>query len=74
MMLAFPLFFYHGYAQIIVLMVVQFFEILRFLVTWPYNVKWRNVYRLVLELILLLIFCMILFIRLIVVRLTSGNT
>ena len=52
MMLAFPLFFYHGYAQISVLIVVQAFEILRFIITWPYNTKWRNIYRLVLEIVL----------------------
>ena len=65
MMIAFPLFFYHGYAQIAVLIVVQAFEILRFVITWPYNTKWRNVYRLVLEAILLTIFCLMKIIRVI---------
>lgn len=72
-MLSFPLFYRFGFAQIIVLMVLQGFEILRFLITWPYNSKWRNIYRLVLESVLMTIFAMVLFIQLIVARLTSGN-
>lgn len=48
MMLTFPLFYDYGYAQVIVLMVIQSFEIARFCFVWPYNTKWRNIYRLVL--------------------------
>lgn len=57
MMLTFPIFYYSGQAQIICLVVIQVGEVVRFCITWPFSKKWRNVYRLLLEIVLLLIFC-----------------
>lgn len=72
MMMAFTCFYYQGFAQPIALVIVQVGEIVRFCLTWPYRHRWRNIYRLVLECILLVIFGLIYFIQLIVYNLIRG--
>ena len=74
MMLTFPLFFNYVYAQVIVLIVIQGLEIIRFIFTWPYASKWRNVARLFLESVLEGVFVLVLFIELIIVYLTESKT
>lgn len=59
MMLTFPIFYYSGQAQIICLVILQVGEVVRFCLTWPFSKKWRNIYRLLLEIVLLLIFCIV---------------
>lgn len=73
MMMAFTAFYYETFAQPIALVVIQVGEIVRFCLTWPFNAKWRNVYRLTLELILLTIFALVYFIELIVYNLIRGT-
>lgn len=72
MMMAFTCFYYESFAQPIALLVIQIGEIVRLCLTWPYASKWRNIYRLVLEIILLAIFALIYFIQLIVYNLIRG--
>lgn len=66
MMMAFTCFFYESNAQPIVLSIIQIGEIVRFCLTWPFATKWRNIYRLVLEIVLLAIFALFYFIELVV--------
>ena len=72
MMMAFTSFYYESFAQPIALCIIQIGEIVRFCLTWPYAAKWRNIVRLVLEIILLAIFALIYFIQLIVYNLIRG--
>lgn len=44
------------YGCISCLIVLQSLEIIRFLLSWPYSAKWRNLYMLSLEITLLVIF------------------
>jgi hypothetical protein len=73
MMMALTTFYSEAFAQPLVLVAIQVCEIIRFCFTWPFCSKWRNVYRLVLELILLTIFGLIYFIGLIVYNLIRGS-
>lgn len=56
MMLTFPLFYVSGNTALLLLMVIQVFEIIRFCLTWPYAKRWRNITRLCLDVTLLLVF------------------
>lgn len=56
MMITLPLFYMTKNAQISVLMAIQFFEIIRFIVVWPFKSKVRNFIRLGLEIILMIFF------------------
>lgn len=73
MMLSFPIFYKFGFAQVVALVTIQFVEILRFIFTWPYIQKWRNVFRLTLEVILFAVFAFILFIEIIVINITKAT-
>ena len=54
---ALPLFSDFTHGGISCLVVIQFLEIIRFLLTWPFFSLWRNIYRLVMEISLFLFFC-----------------
>jgi hypothetical protein len=56
MMITLPLFYMTKNAQISVLMAIQFLEIIRFIVVWPFKSKVRNFIRLGLEIILMIFF------------------
>ena len=71
MMLAFPLFYDYTYAQIIALICIQILEIIRISISKPYIAKWRNIYKIVLECILLTLFCLIFFIQLLIMLITN---
>lgn len=60
MVISLPLFYDTIHAQAGVLIFLQLMEILRFIFTWPYHKKWRNIFRLVLELVLLTFFVSVL--------------
>jgi len=49
MIISLPIFYHTTHAQAAVLILLQALEIVRFVVIWPFNQKWRNIYRLVLE-------------------------
>ena len=53
---ALPLFSEFTHGPISCLVVIQCLEIIRFSFTWPFFALWRNIYRLVLEVVLLLFF------------------
>ena len=55
-MISLPLFYTTRNAQIGVLMVIQLFEIARFIVVWPFKSKIRNFIRLALEICLMAFF------------------
>lgn len=65
MMLTFPLFYVSGNTALCVLMVVQALEIARFCLTWPFAKRWRNILRLCLDVVLLLIFIVVFAIQII---------
>ena len=46
MMISLPIFYSFKNAQISVLLIIQFFEILRFIIIWPYKSKVRNIIKL----------------------------
>lgn len=48
MLASIPLFQGYPYGSISCLLAIQALEILRFLLTWPYQAGWRNIYRLLL--------------------------
>jgi hypothetical protein len=56
MIISMPLFYNTPYAQMGILFIIQFFEILRFWFVWPFVSKRRNYIRLSLEISLLLFF------------------
>jgi hypothetical protein len=56
MMVALPLFYDTKHWQISILILLQLLEMGRFLATKPYQARWRNVYRFVLESTLLCFF------------------
>ena len=56
MMISLPLFYTTRNAQISVLMVIQLFEIVRFIFVWPFKTKLRNFIRLGLEICLMIFF------------------
>ena len=56
MMVSLPIFHEHIHAQILCLITLQILEIIRFCLTWPYCSIKRNIFKLVLEAILLTIF------------------
>lgn len=60
MMCSLPLFHNFPHAQIGCLILLQLFEICRFCITWPYATIKRNVYKLAMEIVLLLIFVVVL--------------
>ena len=60
MMVSLPLFHEHIYAQISVLIILQVMEIVRFCLTMPFTSKLKNLFRLSMEIVLLLIFVLIL--------------
>lgn len=49
MIASLPLFYHITHAQAGVLLVLQSFEMIRFVASWPFLKAWRNIYRLVLE-------------------------
>ncbi len=53
-----PLFQSITYGCITSLLVIQFLEIIRFLLSWPYYSNWRNFYKLGLEFVLFIIFAL----------------
>jgi hypothetical protein len=61
LVVALPIFHEYPYASLSCMMIVQFFEVLRLVLTWPYHSRWRNVFKLSLELTLLAIFCAYMF-------------
>jgi hypothetical protein len=73
MMLTFAVFYTDGDFQVMVLTVLQVGEIVRFCLTWPFAKKWRNVYRLVMEFVLLGVFAVVFAIQRIALRI-YGNT
>lgn len=56
MIIAMPLFYQTGHAQMAVLIVLQALEIVRFCLTRPFTSRSRNIIRLILELVLLMFF------------------
>lgn len=56
MVISLPIFYGTIHAQAFVLIFLQILEILRFIFTWPYYRRWRNIVRLCLEVILLVFF------------------
>lgn len=56
MIIALPLFYESKHYQISILIILQLLEMGRFVATKPFQSLWRNVYRFVLELSLLLLF------------------
>lgn len=56
MMVSLPIFYSTRNAQIGVLMAIQLFEIIRFIVVWPFKSKVRNIIRLSLECCLMIFF------------------
>ena len=59
MIVALPVFYDSKHWQVSVLTVIQLMEIVRFVATKPYAACWRNVYRFILEMFLLLFFVVI---------------
>ena len=59
MIFALPIFHELPYTQATCLITLQVLEIIRFIVTWPFHSKFRNLYRIFLEVILLLIFIIV---------------
>ena len=55
---ALPLFYDFSHGPIGCLVAVQSLELIRFAVAWPYHAQWRNIYKLVLEVLLLGFFCL----------------
>lgn len=60
MVVSLPLFYHTLHGQPAVLIALQTLEILRFVLTWPFIKRWRNIVRLLLELCMLLFFVCIL--------------
>jgi hypothetical protein len=60
MMVALPIFYNTKNAQITTLIVIQSLEIIRFLIIWPFKTRFRNFFRLFLDLCLLTFFITIL--------------
>lgn len=60
MIVSLPIFYHTVHAQPAVLMALQIMEIVRLCLTWPYFRRWRNIYRLFLEVILLIFFICVL--------------
>ena len=56
MILSLPIFYEYQKTQIGVLIALQVMETVRFCLTWPYISRKRNIYKLVLEIVLLLFF------------------
>ncbi len=56
MLVSLPLFYDVQYAQISILIILQLFEVVRLLVVWPYAQRWRNLFKLGLDAILLMFF------------------
>lgn len=56
MIVSLPIFYELKHFQPAVLIILQLMEIVRFLITKPYFALWRNVYRFVLEIFLLIFF------------------
>lgn len=73
MMLTFAIFYTDGDFQVMVLSFLQVGEIVRFCLTWPFAKLWRNVYRLVLEIVLLSVFAVVFAIQKIALNI-YGNT
>jgi len=60
MIISLPIFYESKNWQAWVLVLLQCLEIVRFILTKPYYKKWRNVYRFILELLLLFFFIVVL--------------
>lgn len=71
MMLTFPFFYHFSFLQISILIVLQAGELVRIAVSKPYLQRWRNISKLLLESVLLLLFVLILFIELLIVLITN---
>jgi len=69
-----PIFYENKHCQAVILIVIQLMEIARLLATQPYFARWRNIYRLVLELILLVFFVTVLVESFIIDAITQNNS
>ncbi len=74
MLIALPIFYYTMHAQIVVLMLIQIMEIIRFIIVWPFKTKLRNFIRLALDIILLLFFGTVLLQGFLMITIMSADT
>lgn len=56
MMISLPIFYETKNAQISVLLILQFLELVRFIIVWPYKSKIRNILKIGLEFMLMMFF------------------
>ena len=56
MLISIPLFYEHDLWPVVILMIIQTFDLVRYLLTIPYQKLWRNILYFTIELLLLLFF------------------